>query len=123
VPRQPKKLRIPGFVLLIGAALLVAVGVGFYVASINRAPADPAHLSQQDVDSLVGTVGKLILLPAETPTIATVTDLNALKDQAFFTNARVGDKVLMFPKSKRAILYDPQDNKIIEVGPITVTGQ
>ncbi len=41
------------------------------------------------------------------------------KGQPFFANAQVGDKVLIYYKAKKAILYNPTDNKIVEVGPIS----
>ena len=81
-------------------------------------------MSQSDIDSLVAHVGTLILLPqGEEPTIATVTDLNALKGQAFFANAALGDKVLMYPKAQEAVLYDPSQGKVIQIAPLTVTGK
>jgi hypothetical protein len=68
---------------------------------------------------IIAAVGKIMLLPTdESPTLAKVSDLSVLQNQAFFKNAAVGDVVLMYAKSLRAILYDPYQNKIIEVGPI-----
>ena len=65
-----------------------------------------------------------MLLPQnETPTLATVSDLHALEGQAFFKNAKEGDKVLMYLRSQRAILYRPSIDRIIEVGPITGAAQ
>jgi len=72
------------------------------------------------VNKLVKEVGQLIELPKETPTVATITDENKLKDQAFFANAKNGDKVLIFTNSKKAILYRPSLKKIIEVAPINL---
>ena len=72
--------------------------------------------------ALIAEVGKLIVLPTgEQPTVATVSDVNRLKGQSFFTHARNGDKVLIYTKAQEAILYDPQANKIVEVGPISLT--
>jgi len=69
---------------------------------------------------LVNKVGKLIVLPNETPTIAVVRDLAKLKDQAFFTQAKERDKVLVFMNAKKAILYDPVANIIIDVAPVSI---
>jgi hypothetical protein len=64
----------------------------------------------------------LIVLPTgEQPTIATVSDINKLRSQSFFTHARNGDKVLIYTKAQEAILYDPYANKIVEVGPVNMT--
>lgn len=76
---------------------------------------------QIDVQNLVEKVGKLIKLPeGELPTVATVSDLERLKQQEFFTKAKVGDKVLLYPQAKKAFLYDPVDNVILEVGPLVI---
>lgn len=75
---------------------------------------------QDDNIKIVQAVGKLVVLPEEVPTIATVTDLEKLKDQAFFKNAKVGDKVLIYIKARKAILYDAQADKIIELAPLNM---
>ncbi|HEX3099746.1 MAG TPA: hypothetical protein VHQ41_02115 [Patescibacteria group bacterium] len=82
-----------------------------------------ATQNQDDAKQLVQQVGKLIILPTdEDPTIATVSDLNKLKDQPFFTKAQVGDKVLIYSKAKKAILYRPSSNQIIELAPLNTDG-
>lgn len=77
-----------------------------------------ANSKQEEVIKVVQAVGKLIVLPDEVPTVATVTDLEKLKDQAFFKNAKIGDKVLIYLKAEKAILYDSESNKIIELAPL-----
>ncbi len=80
--------------------------------------------SDAEVRSLISDVSDHMLLPAdETPTLATVSDMHALEGQAFFKNAEVGDKVLMYLKAQKAIIYRPSIDKIIEVGPITGSDQ
>ena len=126
VMRKRQRRTIPGFVLVLGLFVVLTLALGLYLSFSSEkgisVTNNPAHISDQDVNALVTHVGALMLLPqGETPTIATVTDLNALSDQAFFAHAQLGDKVLMYPKSGQAILYDPSVNKIIQVGPLTVT--
>ena len=120
-PPPVQKPAVSVFVWFLVAGVTLAILIGLYVSfSMSHAP-DPSHVTQADINQLVVKVGTLILLPqGEEPTIATVTDLNALKDQAFFSHAHLGDKVLMYPKAGQAILYSPDLNKIIQVGPITV---
>ena len=72
-----------------------------------------------DTTQVLMEVGKLTELPqGETPTIATVTDVKPLQSQEFFKDAQIEDKLLLFTKSKRAILYRPSTNKIIVVAPL-----
>ena len=82
---------------------------------------NPKASATAEVAVLVDKVGKLIQLPTtETPTIATVSDVTKLAGQAFFANAKNGDKVLIFTQAKEAILYRESINKIIQVAPINL---
>ena len=77
---------------------------------------------EQENRKLIEKVGKLILLPTnEQPTIATITDKSQLSTQPFFNNAVDGDKVLVYANAKKAILYRPSTDKIIEVAPVNIT--
>lgn len=97
---------------IVGLTLL-AVG-GFYVKKyINK--------NYNGVEKYINNVSKLMVLPDEIATVATVTDTTKLINQQFFKNAQNGDVVLIFEKSARAIIYRPQINKIVDIGPITLT--
>ena len=75
--------------------------------------------SAGDDQQLLAAVGQLIVLPTdEQPTIATVQDLSKLQGQPFFANAEIGDKVLIYSTAKKAILYRPSTNQIIELAPL-----
>ena len=50
--------------------------------------------------------------------MATVSDPDELKKYPFFTNAQKGDKVLIYIINKKAILYRPDGDKIVEIAPI-----
>ena len=77
---------------------------------------------QTENQLLIDEVGKLIALPTdEKPTIATITDVEKVKDQVFFRNAQNGDKVLIYVNAKKAILYRQSQKKVIEVGPINIS--
>jgi uncharacterized membrane protein YcjF (UPF0283 family) len=73
------------------------------------------------VENVISEVGKLIVLPTdEEPTVATISDAEKLRDQPFFAKAKNGDKVLIYTKAEKAILYDPVAKKIVEVAPLNM---
>jgi hypothetical protein len=53
--------------------------------------------------------------------MATVLEQDKLKDQPFFARAQNGDKVIIYTQNKKAILYRPSENRIIEVAPLVVS--
>ena len=103
---------------------IVAVAVaGFSFSELYKVKQNPQVQFQKEVNDLVSKVSKLIVLPSgELPTVATVSDLEALKDQPFFAKAKKGDKVLIYTTSKRVVLYSVADNKILDVAPLNIGG-
>ena len=77
--------------------------------------------AQKEAEDLKAKVGKIILLPDETPVIGTVNDKDKFKDQPFFNGVENGDKILIFSESKKAVIYRDKDNRVINSGPIAVT--
>jgi hypothetical protein len=106
--------------ILIVLALLVYGGFKVYnsFSTVSYSANGPTK-GDTETEDLLSKVGKLAELPVgENPTIATVSDLNALKGQPFFSDAMVGDKVIIYSTSGKAILYRPSTNKIIVIAPI-----
>lgn len=109
-----RKLKIV-FVVLAVVALAGIVSSGLLLKKVNSLSAVTPD-SQLDVQKTVDEVGQYILLPQdETPTLLTITDLNQLKDQPFFANALIGDKVLVYTTAKKVVLWRPSIHKIIGV--------
>lgn len=82
---------------------------------------NPTLAAQEEAKALVTRVSGVIELPKnEQPTIATISDKSKLKDQPFFVQAQNGDKLLIYTNAKKAIIYRPSTNKIIEVGPVNI---
>lgn len=70
----------------------------------------------EEARMLTAKISRLIELPSnEDPVLATVSDKNKLKDQDFFTKSENGDKVLIYEKARKAYLYRPSADKLIEV--------
>lgn len=110
--------------LLVVLAVAVVASIGsalYFYSQLSQLKADPQKIAQEETQALVAKVGKLIVLPeGEGPTVATVTEPELLKDQPFFVRAKKGDKVLIYASAGKAILYDPENNKIVEVAPINI---
>lgn len=106
-------------ILGIAAAALLARGVPRF----DRLPALPVFppARKTQVSDLVTKVSRHMILPSEAPIAATITDITKLKGQAFFEHAKNGDKVLIYEGLKKAILYDPQADRIVEVGHVNLT--
>lgn len=110
--------------VIIAAAIIASSYFFVQYRNAQKLLKNPTLVAAQDSKSLVSKVSNLIELPkGEDPTIATISDINQLKAQPFYKNAQNGDKVLIFIKAKRAILYRPSINKIIEVAPINDESQ
>jgi hypothetical protein len=106
-------------VLFVTGVTIYAISQKPEILGLSKGPAQV----QAEVEIIVTEVGKLISLPAdETPTVATVTDVEKLKDQPFFANAQNDDKVLIYTNAKKAILYRPSEKRIIEVGAVNIKG-
>lgn len=108
-------------VALLVVIVVVATVSAFYFYNKSQRPANPTVTAAAEVADLVVKVGKLYELPiGETPTVATVSDKTKLADQPFFQRAENGDKVLIYSTNKKAILYRPSTNKIIEIAPVNL---
>jgi hypothetical protein len=84
---------------------------------------NPTSSSTDEVKRLTTEIGAVYELPTgETPTLATVSDVSKVKNQAFFKNAQNGDEVLLYSKAGQAILWRPSIKKIIAVAPVDLGG-
>lgn len=108
-----------------GVIVIVAVTTAAYFymqyQKAQQLLKNPTLAAQQQTIALLAQVGKLIELPAdEQPVIYTVSDSSKLKDQPFFAHATNGDKVIIYTKARKAILYDPAANIIVDVAPVNL---
>lgn len=105
------------FVLFAGA---VGAAIYFYLQT-KQAPAVGAVAEVKEAEQIREEIGRLMELPAEVPTLATVTDKSKLASQPFFQKAENGDKILFFTGEKKAILYRPSTKKIVDVTTINIS--
>ncbi len=100
--------------------VLVLGGMVIYLYKHQDSATAQSQASLKEAKSLAEKVGKHIVLPNdEIPTVATVSDPDALKDQSFFVDAKKGDKVLIYSNAKKAILYDPVQDRVVTIAPLT----
>ncbi len=104
---SPSTLKLLPVILLVVGLL---VGAGGMYTYFQR------QLAKNELLTVLNQVSRLMLVPEkEMPTLATVSDKEKLKDQPFFQNSQNGDKILVWSKAGKAVLYRPSLNKIIEV--------
>jgi hypothetical protein len=119
--RQATRYKILSGLLAVLLVVASSSAAYFYYKFSNIQKTATGNSAQDEVKVLVERVSKLVVLPeGETPTVATVTEPDRLKDQPFFTNAKKGFKVLIFTNAKKAILYDPEADKVVEVAPVNL---
>jgi len=109
--------------------LLVLAGSTYFLYGQNRSLSgelsqlkkDPQEVSKEEVLALTEQISKLVALPSgEEPVVATVTDKEKLKDQPIFEKTENGDKILIYGSAKKAYIYRPSSNIIIDVLPVNL---
>lgn len=113
--------------VIILAALIAAVGyLGWNWWQMKQQfqkltmPQGVQELQKKQTEETIAKVSKHIVLPqGEDPIIATVTDAAALKkESSFYELAQNNDIVIIYAKAKKAFLYDPEGDIILNVGPV-----
>ncbi len=104
-------------IIFIGGPLLV---VALIAAGVLLQMRQDSNNNMNDVRIVAERVGRHYTLPRdETPALATVTDKQSLQTK-FLQQANNGDKILIYQKAKRVIIYRPDTDRIIDVGPVSV---
>lgn len=132
VDKPKKKQRLKKFLKKLGPftkknwlsliiILIVVIGFSFlgikYMQTKTQLQqlTNPKTAGKTEIQIIEDQVDRVIDLPKdEEPTLATVNDVTKLKNQNFFKNAQNGDKLLIYTKSQRVLLYRLVENKVIE---------
>jgi hypothetical protein len=118
-----KSYPVKNLLLLAAALLLILFSAAHFLLAYRNNQADPNLAIQKETKELTDRIGKFMELPTgEQPTLATVTDQDKLKGQDFFAHAQNGDKLLVWPVARKAILYRPSTGKVIEVSNLVSGG-
>lgn len=118
-----KKLSLKKVILVL-LLLGFIFAVIFYISSsrIQEMSNDKVNTAA-DVSALVAKVSKLMVLPATTPNVFVIQDPDSLsKSQTFFIGAKKGDRLLVYPEARKAIIYSIDRNIIINSGPVDFDG-
>jgi hypothetical protein len=92
----------------VSAIATPAAGAG---AQQSLVPVDKAQV-QEFLDKLQS----IALVPLdEAPTLATIVDISKLREEAFFKNAEIDDKLFVYQQAQLAILYRPSVEKIVNM--------
>ena len=92
---------------------------GKKVAKTEVTTISPDDLIRQKNAAIIASAAKQIALPTnEQPILATVSDRDKLQNQDFFKQAQNGDKILLFPKNKKAFLYRPSLDQVLAQAPL-----
>lgn len=76
-------------------------------------------LTDEQIQDIVEMVSRHMKLPDELPNVGVVTDIDMLRaTQPFYEGAKNGDVLLLYPSVSRAILFDLNEDVIINVGPV-----
>lgn len=117
------------FWLVLLVLVVALLGLSGYLYKQNRdsrqelesLKTDPQKAARESNKAITDMVGKIVVLPeGEDPTVATVTDPEKLKDQPFFSKAQKDDRVLIYTKAQKAILYNPSSNKVVEIAAFNI---
>lgn len=116
-------------IYLLTFSLILSLGVLGVVYSqyqktqseLAKVKKDPQTARAEETKKIVEQVSRVMVLPSnETPTIATITDISKIKNQPFFAKAENGDKLLIYTDARRAILFRPSTNKVIDIAPVNI---
>lgn len=118
----PKTLKTLIFLIIFAAAIAGSI---IYIAKNHPTLIGLSENTQEkdkkDLESTIELVSKLMLLPEdEVPRLATITDADLRNGDLFYKNAQNGDKILIYTNAKKAVLYRPATNKIIEIGTVNL---
>lgn len=122
------KLKIPKkWTLIIAASIVILAALApsyYFYNEYQKSQSllkNPTQAATAEVKAIKDKVARHMELPTgEEPTLATVSDKEKLRDQAFFAKAENGDKVLIYTQARKAILYRPSIDKIIEVSTVNL---
>lgn len=115
-PKRKKEKSNKKLIALI-ASIIVVVGL-VAVIVFQQITINSKTTEEEEARNIQNQLSKLMILPKEEALVSEIKNVNEIKDQAFFSKAENGDKVLIFVQDAKIVIYRDCDNKIVNVGPI-----
>ncbi|MDP2587315.1 MAG: hypothetical protein Q8P33_00885 [bacterium] len=86
-----------------------------------RSPETQTKIAERASQEIIDAVSTIILVPTDKPTVATITDVDKLRqsNQEFYKNSRNGDILLVY--QSQAIIYRKEEHRVIAVVPVVVS--
>ena len=117
------------FHYLLQVIVIIGLIVGGWLAFTGRIQLDDTvktdvEQTQVETDGLLDKISKHMILPSsERPVLATIIDADKLSlEDPFYVGSVDGDKLLIWSAEKRAIIYSPSRDIVINMGPIIFEG-
>lgn len=77
---------------------------------------------KQGEERILQKMGKLIELPKDdAPSFSKISDESLSGNVPFLKNGKKGDHLVIFPKAQKAFLYRESENRLINVGPVSLS--
>ena len=106
--KQPKSLTKILVILLV----IALAGCGYWFWQYKKSSNNTPEAKQQ---KLLSQLGKAALHPDEDPVITTVANASKLTNKTLAKEARNGDTLFIFTKSRRIILYRTSEHKVVDM--------
>ena len=131
VKQEPARRKYLSVGLAAAASVTVAsLAVGVLLLSgtfTNNNTTIPDNATTQsastDAEQVITQLGTHMLLPeSEHPVVASIKDVEKLQESsAFYKNAENGDRLIVFPQTKKAVIFSTDDNIIVNSGLVVDT--
>lgn len=104
-------------IAIIVVLIIIAGGVYYWTQ-----PKPTGEVSTAETKAMLEKLQRHIILPTdETPQIGQIDDpVQAAKAQPFVAGAQKGDLLIVYVKARKAIVYSPSRDLIVNVGPVSV---
>jgi len=79
------------------------------------------QMSDEEVRVILDGLAKHMIIPDESPSVATIADAaKAAEQDPFFKDTVDGDVALFFPENKKAIVYSQSRDIVVNAGPLYI---